>query len=726
MPAIATRMVKAFVSAALAMALAPGAAAAATITVDVTNDEINADGDCALREAVQAANTNGADTTGCTDGDAGPAVDTIVLLPATQYQRSIAQDGTPNDNQDGDLDVLGTGGPVVIQGDADAPAVLFGGATDRVVDAPTGGVTLTLDGVLVTDGVTSDSVNGDGGGIRSIGGSLVLIDSVVFDNKAELSGGGGISSAATTTLTRTVVSENNAGRSGGGVRSSNGPLTVTDSVIGSNRAGTDMAATGEKGGGIAATGDEVTITNTVFDQNGVGGSSAAGGGLALYQASAGTKTVSRSTFTGNEAGQTGGALFANFNADSVGVTIEDTRIEGNDAGPGPNPSVFGGGIFVVRAELDVLRTVIRDNGANSDTGGAQGGGLYVDDLGAATIDDSAIVANHAVATPAGVAGGGISVDGGLLLRRTTIAMNTLDGAGGGDDGAGLYAGPTGAGVNAYNVTISGNLALDPGSAGGGVHVQNASSFVNLASSTVANNFAGGAADPGDALSESTAGSLISVRNSIVHGPAAAGVCAGTISSGGHNVAVGASCGLAGVGDLQNADPMLQPLGDNGGLAAGPPGDTEVVQTRGLLVGSPAINHVPPADFPNPSCHGQTLAPLATDARAFPRPVGSACEAGAYELTKCFGEVVGDGAIVGTEDDDVLVGTSGPDLLFSLAGDDTVKGRGDADRVCGGPHRDVLKGGKGNDKLNGGKGKDTCKGGAGHDKATACEKKTGLP
>ena len=35
-------------------------AAAATITVSTLADELNADGDCSLREAVQAANTNAA------------------------------------------------------------------------------------------------------------------------------------------------------------------------------------------------------------------------------------------------------------------------------------------------------------------------------------------------------------------------------------------------------------------------------------------------------------------------------------------------------------------------------------------------------------------------------------------------------------------------------------------------------------------------------------------
>jgi CSLREA domain-containing protein len=62
----------------LAASLLVGAlpAVAATITVNTFADELNADGDCSLREAVQAANTNAA-VDACTAGTAGP--DTIVL-----------------------------------------------------------------------------------------------------------------------------------------------------------------------------------------------------------------------------------------------------------------------------------------------------------------------------------------------------------------------------------------------------------------------------------------------------------------------------------------------------------------------------------------------------------------------------------------------------------------------------------------------------------------------
>jgi CSLREA domain-containing protein len=76
---------KRFWTVALVLAVALGVqpvpvAHAATITVNTTFDEFNNDGDCSLREAILAANTNSA-VDGCTGGW---LADTITL-PAGTY-----------------------------------------------------------------------------------------------------------------------------------------------------------------------------------------------------------------------------------------------------------------------------------------------------------------------------------------------------------------------------------------------------------------------------------------------------------------------------------------------------------------------------------------------------------------------------------------------------------------------------------------------------------------
>ena len=56
---------------------------AASITVTTIDDELNSDGDCSLREAITAANTNAA-VDNCPAGDDG-ATDTITLANGATY-----------------------------------------------------------------------------------------------------------------------------------------------------------------------------------------------------------------------------------------------------------------------------------------------------------------------------------------------------------------------------------------------------------------------------------------------------------------------------------------------------------------------------------------------------------------------------------------------------------------------------------------------------------------
>jgi hypothetical protein len=114
------------------------------------------------------------------------------------------------------------------------------------------------------------------------------------------------------------------------------------------------------------------------------------------------------------------------------------------------------------------------------------------------------------------------------------------------------------------------------------------------------------------------GAVVMLRNTIVAGntaPAGAN-CGGptAVTSAGHNLDGGVSCGFAGPGDLSSTDPLLGPLAQNAGL--GP--------THALLAGSPAVDA------------GDAAACPATDQRGVPRPLDGdadgalACDIGAVE------------------------------------------------------------------------------------------------
>src|SRR3990172_7789904 len=109
----------------LAAFLAGGAssdvALAATITVNTFTDELDADGDCSLREAVVAANTDTA-VDACA---AGSGADTINLQTGN-YALMLA--GSEDAAANGDLDLIGT---VTIVG-ANTTVKTIPATTDRV------------------------------------------------------------------------------------------------------------------------------------------------------------------------------------------------------------------------------------------------------------------------------------------------------------------------------------------------------------------------------------------------------------------------------------------------------------------------------------------------------------------------------------------------------------------------------------------------------------------
>jgi Ca2+-binding RTX toxin-like protein len=125
-------------------------------------------------------------------------------------------------------------------------------------------------------------------------------------------------------------------------------------------------------------------------------------------------------------------------------------------------------------------------------------------------------------------------------------------------------------------------------------------------------------------------------------------------------------------------PLLGSLADYGGPTS----------THALLTGSPAID-------------GVTGTCEIADQRGVPRPQGTGCDIGAYELALCSGEAVNRLALA----DVPFEGTSGPDVVLGTNGNDSIDVGGGDDKVCAGAGDDQLTGGAGNDALDGGTGTD---------------------
>ncbi len=211
-------------------------------------------------------------------------------------------------------------------------------------------------------------------------------------------------------------------------------------------------------------------------------------------------------------------------------------------------------------------------------------------------------------------GGGVRNRASLSLRRVVVAGNVASGAGGG-----LFNGATGrlavdastvaansaaeggglrnsGSATMTNATISGNRA---GARGGGADNDGS---LRLVQCTIAANSAamgGGVAGPG----------RLAMVNTLLAGNSG-GNCflAAAIESEGGNLDSGSTCGLVGGADMEDVDPRLGPLADNGGQTP----------THALSPGSPAMDH------------GLTLPDIVTDQRGAPRPTRQGYDIGAYE------------------------------------------------------------------------------------------------
>ncbi len=179
------------------------------ISVTTTDDELNADGDCSLREAVQAVNT-GHSVDGCalhaviqaanTDhsanaGPAGGVGHILVVLPSGTY--SLTRAGVGDDaNLTGDLDITGH---LKLIGAGMKSTVIDGVGLDRVLHV-LGGATVQITGLMITGGRTPDGIDspaggGDaehGGGIANYG-DLILTGCGISGNRTgnggDLTGG---------------------------------------------------------------------------------------------------------------------------------------------------------------------------------------------------------------------------------------------------------------------------------------------------------------------------------------------------------------------------------------------------------------------------------------------------------------------------------------------------------------------------------------------------------
>ncbi len=572
-------------------------ARAATFTVTTFADDYDGvcDAHCSLRDAIVVAHGNG-------------LVDTISLSKGTYV---LTRTGAGEDaGLTGDLDIARAQAITIAGVGADLTTIDATGI-DRVLDIHLG----LRAGTVVISGVTIYNGNpgaAEGGGIRTAD-NLVLINTVVVSNAAT-EGGGVYVGARSVTFSGGQIVSNTATYYGGGVYVAQGRATLSGGGIVSNTAAW-------YGGGVYV--DQATAAFTQTGASTIALNTAQyGGGVCVYS---GTATLSGGEIASNTAQYCGGGVYVWYGR----ATLSGGQIVSNTArDPG---SGAGGGVCVVGGAAAFTQTgtsVIARNTA------PRGGGVYVSD-GRATLSGGQIVSNTASL------GGGVYVDSGsATLSGGQIVSNTASLGGGvrvyGNTAAFTQTGAStialntaqyGGGVHVYSGTATlsgGQIVSNTAQVGGGLY--NDTGTLTLVNSTVSGNKASGS---GGGL-YSNGGTSVMTFTTVASNTAASGgggilLASGTVllqdtivayngtncnvalTSNGHNLEDGHTCGLDASGDRMDTDPLLGPLTVEGGSLVHP-----------LRAGSPAIDG------------GVCIAGITGDQRGVTRPQGAACDIGAYE------------------------------------------------------------------------------------------------
>jgi len=314
--------------------LAP-VAQAATITVTTTDDEVNSDGDCSLREAIIAANTNTV-TDACPAGSATGS-DTIVL-PAGTYDLTLAG-LNENAAQTGDLDLSSS---LTIAGAGRANTIIDANGLDRVFHiALTGGVQISDLTLRGGDPGSSEL----GGGIWLVGGDL--------------------------TVSNSRITANTAWRGGGLMVEADGPsngATIINSRITDN--------TAETGGGLYLTQNSATLINSFVSGNTASGSITGSSGGGLRSASEGVLTLINSTVSGNSADVHGGGIHTDNETHLYNVTVASNTGSANSGSGGDGGGVSVGSSGTLTARNSLIADNAENGGGTPDCSGSLTGEGY--------------------------------------------------------------------------------------------------------------------------------------------------------------------------------------------------------------------------------------------------------------------------------------------------------------------------------------------------------------
>ncbi len=521
----------------LALVLAVGwasAASAATITVTTLDDERNNDGDCSLREAVAAANTDAA-VDACQAGEAGEdeivfgttiVNDTVALgQDAISVTDSLSIDGS---QVVGRITLDGSGLYRILNV-APGAALRLSNLTLSNGFAPIGagvlvdegGSLMVMDVEFADNEATGNGAEQGGAAIYFRSASGTIADSEFTGNAASgTSGSGGaifVNGTGTVTITESSFSDNSANRAGGAIENRDGAIDLSDTDFDSNDAGTNpgnggaihLSASGTamvdggdvtnntavEGGGFWNSSASMTVAGTSFSDNEATGDDAGQGGGAIYN-EGGSLRLDGVTITSNTASGTSGSGGGVLNNAGTLIVMSST-ISDNDA------NRAGGGVEDAEGTTILIMSTFDGNSVAEDANPGNGGAVH---SGAGLV----VVAGGTYTNNRAVEGGGLWTSGTLgitsnaedipvdmmpdvvvpTITAPTISMNEATGDDPDQGGGGIYATPSGD-IILFDAEVSMNVASGTSGSGGGIFSAGSLSVTNATITGNTANRAGG-------------------------------------------------------------------------------------------------------------------------------------------------------------------------------------------------------------------------------------------
>ncbi len=292
-----------------------------------------------------------------------------------------------------------------------------------------GGIFMNAGTAFTTAGRLSVAGNSAvlGGGIYGLG-TLNISNADITANKAT-DGAGIYVSGAQLTLTGSTINSNIATRSGGGVfATANSTFSMTGGAVNGNSAGTPADASGN--GVIAGLGGGLYFNNTAFSLNGT-------------------------VISGNTATSHGGGIYAGNTAAAAAVLAGSLTnvILGGDTVADGNKGANGGGAYII-GKYDVTISGTSRIGSNEATDiNGLGGGLAISGGSTLTVTDAIFRNNEAKARGGAIyMVSAVGADTPMALTNVNITGNTA-----GTDGGGVYI-RNGVAATLNNVNVTGNTA----------------------------------------------------------------------------------------------------------------------------------------------------------------------------------------------------------------------------------------------------------------------------